>query len=138
MMLFLCAQDLHELQIGILKNTQVVEMKTCVVSPEEYLFQIDTFLKTHTYSLEQLEGLCVVTGPGSFTSTRVILTIANTLRFVYNIPMYYLTNPEYLEPRELLRRSGIGSAVAEGDYATTYYDRPPHITQPRGDKALDV
>ena len=132
MMLFLCAQDLHRLWIGLLQDTRVIEMQSFAASPEEYVFQLDAFLQSHTYTLEQLEGLCVVSGPGSFTSTRVMLTIANTLRFVYQLPTYVLQNPDHLEPRELLRVSGIGSAIADGDYVATFYDRPPHITQPRG------
>lgn len=137
MMLFVCAQDLQFFWIGLIKNSIFVALEKCPVQPEGYLKEIDQLLRAHALAASELDGLCVVTGPGSFTSSRVSLTIANTIHFVHKIPFFILENPDHLEPNELLEKNGMGSQVNSTDFAHPFYDRPAHITQPRGDKRLD-
>ncbi len=134
MILFLSAQDLHSIWLGLIGNSTLVVLENHAASPEQYLSTLDQFLSHHRLSAQELEGICLVTGPGSFTSSRVSLTIANTLQFVHQIPLFTLENPDHLSPRELLLATGLGNPVTPGDFAHVFYERPPHITSPRGDK----
>ncbi|MEK7615216.1 MAG: hypothetical protein AAB431_02425 [Patescibacteria group bacterium] len=138
MMLFLCAQDLQQLWIGLLNEEtfHVIERKD--IFPEGYLNEIDLFLKRNEIRLEDLTGLSIVTGPGSFTASRISLTIANTLHFTHKLPLFVLKNEENLSPIELISKFGVGQKVEEEEYAHAFYNRPPHITSPFGDKPLDA
>ncbi len=48
------------------------------------------FLKTHQLTFEDLKGLVVVTGPGSYTFSRGGVVTANTFRFVHQLPLLAL------------------------------------------------
>ncbi len=137
MILFLGAQDLSFFWLGLIEGLQFIRLEKYSVSPEGYLMQIDHFLLKQGQQSKDLEGICVVTGPGSFTASRISLTIANTLHFVHGTPLFVLENPDHLAPTELLSSQGLGSSVTSEQFAHVSYDRPPHITQPRGDKSLD-
>lgn len=131
-MLFLCAQDLQSIWLGLIEDTEFIRLEERAVPPEGYLNALDHFFKDIRFS--DLKGVSFVTGPGSFTSSRIILTIANTLHFVHSLPLYTLENPEHLHPMELVKQKGIGNPINHADFAYATYDRPPHITRPFGDK----
>lgn len=138
MILFLDGHDLRLLTIGLLEKGVFSILETVEAAPEEYLARLDHFLASYQIRLQTLEGISIVTGPGSFTSSRISLTIANTLHFVHKLPIFALENPSQLPSRELVERFGIGSALSEGAYARPFYERPPHITSPTGgDKSLE-
>lgn len=132
MMLFLCAQDLHSVWFGLVEDSELIRLEEYETPPEGYLKKLDDFFKDVRFS--ELNGICVVSGPGSFTSTRIILTIANTLHFVHGLALYVLENPDHLDPRELVTQKGIGKPINTEAFAHAAYDRPPHITEPFGDK----
>ena len=54
---------------------------------QEVLKKIDQLLKQNRKKLRDLEAILVNQGPGSFTGTRVGITIANTLGWVLDIPV---------------------------------------------------
>ena len=56
-------------------------------SPEGYLHALDTKLQEWDIDQSTLSGLIVVTGPGSFTASRVSTTIANSIAFTQSIPV---------------------------------------------------
>ena len=57
---------------------------------------IDQLLKKCNYDLKDLNQICVVSGPGSFTSTRIGVTIAKTLAYSLNIEIKSITYLEIL------------------------------------------
>ena len=61
-------------------------------------------LKRSNKSLKDASDIVVLTGPGSFTGTRVGVTIANTLSWALNIPVFGITNDQ---------ASGIKEAVSK-------------------------
>lgn len=138
MILFLCAQDLSFFWLGLLEDNQfkVLERKEAV--PDQYLFFLDAFLKNHQMDFFHLNGLSIVVGPGSFTASRVSLTIANSIHFTHQIQLLTLENPGHLSPDVLIKTKGIGTLSQRGTYAHPFYDRPPNITAKRGDNCLNI
>ncbi len=130
MILFLCAQDLSCLWVGLLAGTTVRTIEQKMVFPEQYLQEIDAFLMREQISLEELSGVSVVTGPGSFTASRLTLTIANTIHFTHQLPLFALQNEENLTPIALIEKCGIGEMIQPEQFAHAFYNRPPHITTP--------
>ena len=53
----------------------------------EVLHNIQKLLKKHQKNLENIETIFVNQGPGSYTGTRVGITIANSLGWSLNIPV---------------------------------------------------
>lgn len=49
---------------------------------------IDNLLKDCGNSIKDIEAIAVNPGPGSYTSTRIGVTVANTLAWRMNIPIY--------------------------------------------------
>ena len=52
------------------------------------LKSIDELLKTCQIEKERLNGICVTLGPGSFTSMRISIAVAESIGLALNIPLY--------------------------------------------------
>jgi len=130
MLLFLSAQDISCLEVGLLDSTgRLFSFQSIKTSPEKFLLTISEFLKENKTPLEALQKIVVVSGPGSFTSTRISVTIANALSFAKNIPVIGLENSLKKGGEELITEFGQGwiEQKTEG-FVVPFYDRPPHIT----------
>jgi len=55
---------------------------------------IDKCLQAEKCTLKDLEGIAVLIGKGSFTSTRIAVTVANTLSYVLGVPVVSTTSVE--------------------------------------------
>ncbi|MBI5369726.1 hypothetical protein HZA85_00840 [Candidatus Uhrbacteria bacterium] len=138
MRLFLCGQDLSFFDVGLLDGQTFQTRRRFEVAPEAYLSTIDGFLKEVHILPQNLSGLVVVTGPGSFTAIRISLTIANTLHFVFDLPLFVMDNPDHLQPQELIATQKSLQPLDSAAFAEPQYGRPAQITTPRhGDKLLD-
>ncbi len=92
----------------------------------ELLEQLETFLAEHDYTFQDLKGLIVFRGPGSFTGLRIGITVFNTLADSLNIPIVGELGDDWL-------KLGMGK-LAEGKVDTIVlpeYGMPPHITKPK-------
>ena len=56
--------------------------------------RIDKLLKDSNISLDELNEIIVVNGPGSFTGVRIGVTIAKTFSYALNIPIYSVSSLE--------------------------------------------
>lgn len=139
MELAILAQDIGSLSLALLEDQSIHKECNLYGSPEHYLTLIDETLCDWGITLHQLSGVIVVTGPGSFTASRVSTTIANALAFALSIPVHGIENPHSL-PLENLVASAFMSAKAV-PFVLPSYNRPAHITQPRqlvhGDKTME-
>ncbi len=102
MLLFLSAQDIKEITIGIIEGDSLVQLETREADPEQYLAKISKALEDWSQSVETLEAVVVVLGPGSATALRASVTIANAIGFARDIPLIGLENLDHLDPGELL------------------------------------
>ncbi len=125
--LVIAGQDIRELSIGLSRDGQIVETRTIVSSPETYLRDVAQALADWTITLDDLNAVAVVTGPGSFTSSRVSVMIANGIAFAKGIPVIGIPNVERADFASLT----IPTTLPPVDqFAVPIYDRPPHITAP--------
>ncbi len=123
--LVIAGQDIRELSIGLSKDGQIVESRTIVSSPETYLRDVAQALSDWKIALDDLDAVAVVTGPGSFTSSRVSVMIANGIAFSKGIPVIGIPNVERVDFASLT----ISTVLPFVDrFAVPIYDRPPHIT----------
>jgi tRNA A37 threonylcarbamoyladenosine modification protein TsaB len=125
--LVIAGQDIRELSVGLSKDGAIVETRTVVSSPETYLRDVAQALADWATTLDDLVAVAVVTGPGSFTSSRVSVMIANGIAFSKGIPVVGIPNVERVDFASLT----IPTTFPPIDqFAVPIYDRPPHITSP--------
>ncbi len=70
----------------------------------EVLENIDKLLKENSKNLSDIESILVNQGPGSYTGTRVGITIANTLVWSLNIPVYGYKKETYKKVLEKISK----------------------------------
>lgn len=94
------------LSINSTKNTELIlkldELEKIVLheSPrdQDILLAIHNFLKENKRDWQDISAIEVKKGPGTFTSLRLGIAIANTLSFALNIPINGLPLGQFVEP----------------------------------------
>lgn len=131
MMLAICSQDIGLLEVGLVSEEgEMREVQAFEVPPEQHLSQIARFLEQANLKSTDLSALFIVSGPGSFTASRVSTTIANAMAFVRELPMYVVENPEKKSLAQLLKSWDNTQHHAQ-EHVDPSYDRPPTITTPK-------
>ena len=127
MFLVVCAQDIQVISFGILEEGHLVKQKRFDALPENYLYSLDKTLEEWgIFAKQRFEGVIVVTGPGSFTASRVSTTIANGFAFTRSIPVIGLSNPNHLDLESLLSLDN--EVNMDARFVIPTYNRPPNIT----------
>jgi tRNA threonylcarbamoyladenosine biosynthesis protein TsaB len=91
----------------------------------ELLEQLETFLQENELTFQDLKGLIVFRGPGSFTGLRIGITVMNTLADSLKIPIVGETNDGWQQTGTQRLSSGDIDKVVLPEYGS-----PPHITKP--------
>jgi len=130
MILFLLAQDINSLEVGLLEeNGRLFSFQKFITTPEKFLFNVSGFLNEQKVAIEDLKKIVVVSGPGSFTSTRMIVTITNALAWAKNLPIVGVENSERKSGEELIALLTQDWLIKNStNFISPFYDRPPNIT----------
>jgi tRNA threonylcarbamoyladenosine biosynthesis protein TsaB len=86
--------------------------------------EIAKFLKKYKVSLQKLDKVGVVTGPGHFSRVRTGVVTANTLGYALNIPVIGVKKSGELDFKAILKDKGQKSV-------DVFYDREPNISKPK-------
>ena len=88
--------DTHssDLNLVLFKNHLVFNKisENCNNQSKIVISRIDNLLKKSNISLDELNEIIVVNGPGSFTGVRIGVTIAKTFSYALNIPIYSISS----------------------------------------------
>jgi len=93
---------------------------------EELLSCIEQHLEWQHVTLQDLVGIIVFRGPGSFTSLRIGITTANALAYALQIPIIG-TEVELEDPANFTALA----KQAEPQIITPLYGSEPNITKPK-------
>lgn len=95
-------------------------------------------LKEQNYKLEDLTGVAVFAGPGSFTGLRIGIVVANTLSDSLKIPIVSQSNSDFSKVDDInskndwLKIAQKRLLLGENDQlALPFYGREANITKPR-------
>lgn len=69
----------------------------------DVLATIADFLKAQNRAPETLRGIAVVMGEGTFTSTRLAATVANTFQYVHQIPLLEIRSTDISDTSKLVK-----------------------------------
>lgn len=111
--------------VGLLRPNAV---KTVHVDARSHAV-LGQILKLLTPSVRrQLDGICVVSGPGSFTSTRTGVMIANILSRQLRLPLVGVALDEAQDLDVLTLRLTTHHAPRTATYVAPVYSSEPNIT----------
>jgi tRNA threonylcarbamoyladenosine biosynthesis protein TsaB len=87
--LYIDTTDNKEMTVALkIEGKEIIERKPLDTRKAQVVLpMLEEMLKEHKLALQDLTGIEVNPGPGSFTGIRVGLSIANTLGFLLNIPV---------------------------------------------------
>lgn len=92
----------------------------------ELLGVLENFLAEHDATWNDLTGLVVYTGPGSFTGLRIGITVMNTIAYGQSIPIVGVTGDSWSETGASRLQAGENDHMVMPEYGA-----PARITQPR-------
>jgi tRNA threonylcarbamoyladenosine biosynthesis protein TsaB len=90
------------------------------------LTKISDLLGKNSLALNDLDGIIVFTGEGSFTGLRIGTSTANALAYGLNIPIVAATGEKWVEQG----LKNINSAKV-GEFVVPDYSAEPNITKPK-------
>jgi len=132
--LLIGAQDIRAIDMALVRDHAVINMTSRAASPEQYLATLARVLEEWGVSPSSLNAVGVVSGPGSFTSSRVSTLIANAFAFAHGLPVVGVENARR-EPLEAVAAQVDWSQAGLDRFVLPVYDRPAHITLPRNGSA---
>lgn len=87
--------DTHDelITVSFIKNNNIFTKEVISESHSTHLLPlIDEMLKEKNIKLNDFNRIVVVNGPGSFTGIRIGLTVAKTISYSLNIPIYVISS----------------------------------------------
>jgi tRNA threonylcarbamoyladenosine biosynthesis protein TsaB len=85
--------------------------------------KIKELLKNDNKKMDDIEGIVVFKGPGSFTGLRIGITVANALAYSLTVPVVASEDPQWLEAGLARLQANENETVAMPEYGAL-----PHIT----------
>ncbi len=115
-----------EFRLGLL-TPKDVKVKTFKGRSNSVLTRLSSLVKRT--ALSRLNGICVVCGPGSFTSVRTGVLIANILARKLKKPLVGINAEQAQDIAELVAKLSHGK-LKRSTYVKPMYDAEPNITLP--------
>lgn len=94
----------------------------------DVLGAIQSFLKEQNKNMKDIQGIAVVVGKGTFSSTRSAVSVANAWTFAEKIPVVTVHDERGKDFTEIKKQL---QTKKPGDPVTAEYSGEPNITQPK-------
>ena len=120
------------IEISLLKDFQLVDTNKYPKKNNEakkLLFEIDKLINKNTLNIKNIDKIAVSIGEGSYTGTRIGVSIANALAYALNIEIIELKNSELknCSVGEFMSNTKGKSTILK-DMVLPIYSKPPTIT----------
>lgn len=104
------------------------EISAVYAQEEKLLISLMEIFKKYEIKKGDLKGVIVINGPGSFSSLRVGLAVANALAWSWKIPIQGWSKNEFKSYEELIEKSVIKfKQLNNFSLVLPYYGREPNI-----------
>lgn len=101
-----------------------VEQKSYPAPNRDLLLTIENFLQANNVSVQDVQGVATVVGVGSFTSTRIATTVANTWAYSQKIPVSTVSLAEAENLADLEKKL---SQTLSGTLISATYSGEPNV-----------
>ncbi len=118
--------------VWLIENKKIlISVNTAVEShaSDRVLAVVDLTLRQAKKTINDVQKIVVVRGPGSFTSVRTGLIIANTLGVLLKIPVGGIVTKHQLSDSDVLRQAL--TVGAREKIVRPWYGKSPNITRPK-------
>ena len=129
MLIITIRTDKPDAEIGLYEDDKQLKYETWLAHrqlAETLHGKIVELLKTQQKTLQDIQGVIVFKGPGSFTGLRIGLTVANALAYSLNVPIVADEDPNWLEKSLTRLAKGENDEITVPEYGSL-----PHITLPK-------
>lgn len=110
-------------EIGLALFDQEKKIDTRVeAGNRELLRVIDSLLTSSKKTIDEIAGIMVVVGEGSFTSTRLAVTVANSVAYAKQIPLLAISKDQAENPQALIEE--LAKQPVEQYLSATYSGMP--------------
>lgn len=108
--LLLDTTDRDQTRLALLDTKEVITLER-PARAQELQLMISQIIKEAQIAPADLRAIAVLTGPGSFTGTRIGITAANTLGWLYKLPLIPLAEIDFEQALERLQHSPLPETV---------------------------
>ncbi|MDD4289861.1 MAG: tRNA (adenosine(37)-N6)-threonylcarbamoyltransferase complex dimerization subunit type 1 TsaB [Patescibacteria group bacterium] len=128
MILYIDTTKREFIKLALIKKQEIflLNKKVETKQSENLLKLLDNFLKVKKLKLKNLKRIIVNTGPGSFTSVRLGVILANTLLYSLKVPVAGVSQKEIINKEDILKLSNL---KAEYEFVKPFYYKEANITQ---------
>jgi tRNA threonylcarbamoyladenosine biosynthesis protein TsaB len=126
MLIITLRTDKPEAEIGIFEDSTQIAYFTWKAHrqlAETLHGKLAELLQKNGKTLQDINGIVVFKGPGSFTGLRIGITVANAVAYSLNVPIVSNEDPEWLQTGIKRLNAGESEPVALPEYGAA-----PHIT----------
>jgi len=95
--LFIRSSEHEQVELSLLTKNKIIKISKFVqmgTMADKFLLILDKFLAKNEIALKDLNAITIYAGPGSYTSLRIGLSVANALAFALDIPVVALRKTE--------------------------------------------
>ncbi|HET9174555.1 MAG TPA: tRNA (adenosine(37)-N6)-threonylcarbamoyltransferase complex dimerization subunit type 1 TsaB [Candidatus Saccharimonadales bacterium] len=127
MLLLTIRTDKPDAELGLFSDEQQLAYDSWEAHrqlAETIHLRIRHMLTDHGHTMQDLEGLVVFKGPGSFTGLRIGLTVANAMAQALQVPIVATNGEQWRELGIARLQHGDNETIALPEYGGE-----PHITQ---------
>lgn len=126
MLIITLRTDKPEAEMGLYEDGKQLAYQTWLAHrqlAETLQSKIAKLLKANGQTLQNIEGIVVFKGPGSFTGLRISITVANALAYSLDVPIVATEDPKWLETGIARLQTDDNEQIAVPEYGAL-----PHIT----------
>lgn len=129
MILYINTCEKEKIQLALIKKQEVFLLNKNVGNKqsENLLNLLNKFLKSKKVKLEKLQKIIVNTGPGSFTSVRIGVVLANTLSYSLKISVVGISNKKLENIKDFIDMCNL---KPDQEFVKPHYYKEANITKP--------
>lgn len=125
MFLLINLSQKNTIQLALFNKEKIVQAEVSGQN-KDLLVSLDTFFTQENFNKNNLQGIMVVVGAGSFTSTRLSCVVANTFGYVLNVPLLAVGESQIDKVQELIPEL---LQQPKGQFISAAYSGEPNINK---------
>ena len=126
--LAILSQDIKKLSLAWWQDGVIIDEQDYRVEPDEHLTVLQDFLLKNKKNIKDVQKIFVVVGPGSFTASRISVTLANILAWAKGLLIFPFENKDEKTLKQILSEQDLETLAWQKPPVLPVYNRAPNIT----------